>query len=1017
VSSTIAKRNKSVTPSPQDLQVGGPGNDVFYVNDSGEVVLDTSAVDRDVVYASVNWVMTAGARLEVLSAVSQAATAPLQLSGNEFTQEIYGNAGANFIDGGGGRDFLFGFAGNDTYVVDSADDDVFEQAGEGTDVIYTSANYTLAAGNSIEILSTLSQAATTPLQLIGNEFAQEIYGNAGANVIDGGGAADYLMGFGGADTFAFTTALGGGNVDTLADFQTGVDQIRLSGAAGQPFAGLASGTLRAGAFVIGSAALDADDYILYNSLNGALLYDSDGNGGNAAVQFATLATGLNLTAADFTIAGPANNPPAVTSGTTASVVENTPVNTIVYQATATEPDGDRFTWSLGGTDAASFTIDAVTGAVRLVTAADFETKTSYSFTVIASDSGTPTGTRQVTLSVTDVNDTPSTPIIDETSSSNDVVSTAQTIDRNILTVNANSDLADQSLPSATIHGSVSGNSDVDYYSITLQAGEKLILDIDHSSGGLDSYLRIYGPNGAELGSNDDLVSFDPGSVSTIAPHNTDSFISFRAPSAGTYYFSVESFGDLNNDGDDDGQTVGESSGGYSLNVSIGPPATMAQLISEDIDALISGSRWPGTSLTYGFPTLASQYPANIKETDSPTDQFGPFSAQQQSVVTSQLGMIAQVSALTFTPNFANPGGAHLRWAMSNEAEVAYAYYPPASGNPGGLGGSAWFNVSAHRFDNPVLGNYGWMGILHETGHALGLKHGHEAPAVQFDRDSVEYTVMTYRSYPGRDLSGGGGYTNETWGYPQSLMMYDIAALQRIYGANFATNSTNTVYTFSPTTGEMSVNGAPNGLPGNGISSSANRVFLTIWDGGGTDTYDMSNYGTNLTIDLRPGEWTKLGGQLAGLGNGNFARGNIASALQFEGNPASLIENAVGGSGTDSLIANQAANQLTGNGNVDTFKWMAGADAGIGAAADTIMDFAAGIDKIDLSGVDAISGTSPDDAFTFIGTGAFTNSAGQLRYEVTGGHAHIFADLDGNGLADMEIIVNNVGMLTGTDFIL
>ncbi|MEA3043361.1 MAG: serralysin [Sphingomonadales bacterium] len=1184
----LVQRNKAVNPSPQDLQVGTAGNDVFYVNASNEVVQDSSSLDRDVAYASVNWVMTAGSHIEVLSAISSSATTPLELSGNEFSQEIYGNAGANFIDGGGGADYLAGFAGNDIYIVRHGNDYIAEGPGGGRDVVYSFVDYTLTSGQEIEVLSTISQAATTPLQLIGNgfrqemygneganfidggvgdedymqgfggndtyivdhgsdyiaenpgggrdvvyaktsytltpgaevevlsvisqgagvvidltgnelvnelygnteanfldggggadymrgfsgndsyvvetqgdvvdegagegshdvvyarasytlaagvsievlsaqsqsstnaidltgnELAQEIYGNSGANVLNGGAGADYLVGYGGADTFAFTTTLGGGNVDQIADFQAGVDKIQLSGAAGQPFAALASGTLRAGAFVVGAAALDADDYIIYNSANGALLFDADGNGGNAAVQFATLGTGLSLTAADFVVAGPANNAPAITSATTASVVENSPAGNVVYQASATDADGDRFTWSLGGTDAASFTIDAVTGAVRLVTAADFETKTSYNFTVIASDSGTPAGTGSVTLSVIDVNDTPSTPIINETSSPNDNVASAQVIDRNVLTVNANSDLSDQSLPSATIHGSVSSNNDVDYFSITLQAGEKLILDIDHSSGGLDSYLRIYGPNGAELGSNDDLVSFDPGSVSTIAPHNTDSFISFRAPSAGTYYFSVEAFGDLNNDGDDDGPTVGESNGGYSLNVSIGPPATMAQLISEDIDALISGSRWPGTSLTYGFPTLASQYPANIKETDSSNDNFAPFSAQQQSVVTTLLGMISQVSSLTFTQNIANPGATHLRWAMSDEAEVAYAYYPPASGNPGGLGGSAWFNVSEGHFNNPVLGNYAWMGILHETGHALGLKHGHEAPAIQADRDSVEYSVMTYRSYPGQALTGG--YRNETWGYPQSPMMYDIAALQRIYGANFATNNTNTVYSFSPTSGEMSINGAPQGVPGNN-DPNANRVFRTIWDGGGNDTYDMSNYGTNLTIDLRPGEWSKLGGQLAGLGDGHFARGNIASALQFEGNPASLIENAIGGSGTDSLVANQAANQLTGNGGVDTFKWMAGSDAGTGAFADTILDFVRGTDKIDLSGVDAISGTSPDDAFTFIGTGAFTNSAGQLRYEVTGGHAHIFADLDGNGLADMEIVVNNVTTLAGADFIL
>ena len=86
--------------------------------------------------------------------------------------------------------------------------------------------------------------------------------------------------------------------------------------------------------------------------------------------------------------------------------------------------------------------------------------------------------------------------------------------------------------------------------------------------------------------------------------------------------------------------------------------------------------------------------------------------------------------------------------MSDEAEVAYAYYP-TNGGPSSLGGTRLVQPRPD-FNSPVKGNYAWMGILHETGHALGLKHGHEAPAVSPDRDSLEYTVMTYRSYPGGD---------------------------------------------------------------------------------------------------------------------------------------------------------------------------------------------------------------------------------------------------------------------------
>jgi serralysin len=135
--------------------------------------------------------------------------------------------------------------------------------------------------------------------------------------------------------------------------------------------------------------------------------------------------------------------------------------------------------------------------------------------------------------------------------------------------------------------------------------------------------------------------------------------------------------------------------------------------------------------------------------------------------------------------------------------------------------------------------------------------------------------------------------NEIWSFAQTFMMVDIAALQHLYGADFTTNGGNTTYRWDPATGETFIDGAGQGSPG------ANRIFRTVWDGGGVDLYDFSNYATNLVVNLRPGEWTTTSSQqLALLGPGHYARGNIANALQVEGDPRSLIENARGGSGND-----------------------------------------------------------------------------------------------------------------------
>ena len=253
------------------------------------------------------------------------------------------------------------------------------------------------------------------------------------------------------------------------------------------------------------------------------------------------------------------------------------------------------------------------------------------------------------------------------------------------------------------------------------------------------------------------------------------------------------------------------------------------------------------------------------------------------------------------------------------------------------------------------------------GHSLGLKHGQELGgpanvALPANVDSMEFSVMTYRSYIGQPL--GGGYTNEQFGYAQTWMMLDIQALQYMYGADYNVNSGNTTYTWSQTTGQTFINGVL------AIDPGANRIFATIWDGNGIDTYDLSNYTTNLQIDLNPGGWSTFSTtQLADLDQftaGRLARGNIANALLFNNDTRSLIENAIGGSGNDSILGNQANNVLTGNAGNDTLNGGAGADTTNGGDGnDRIVDTdfvnfdvhngGAGVDWIDYSGVTFSSG--------------------------------------------------------------
>ena len=344
---------------------------------------------------------------------------------------------------------------------------------------------------------------------------------------------------------------------------------------------------------------------------------------------------------------------------------------------------------------------------------------------------------------------------------------------------------------------------------------------------------------------------------------------------------------------------------------------------QNIDALMndnfgtSTAYWtnPG-SLTFSFPDAPGDYGyspgTGITFNSAVTDNM-------KAVVRSVLNAYASVSNLAFTELAAGSPDGTLRFARGNNISTAFAYYPSG----GESGGDAWFNATS--YNSPVLGTYAYHTFLHEIGHALGLKHGHETTgpgAMTADKDSMEYSVMTYRSFVGHDLTTYPYYVNASDSYAQSLMMYDIAAIQRLYGADFTTNGGNSVYTFSLTTGEMFINGVGQGTP------SGNKVFRTVWDGNGVDTYDLSNYTTNLAIDLTPGGYSdfNVGGnfQRARLDQGfdgsaanDYARGHLFNALQYNNDTRSLIENANGGSGNDTITGNAADNVLNGNGGNDT----------------------------------------------------------------------------------------------------
>jgi Ca2+-binding RTX toxin-like protein len=235
--------------------IPGPGrmtgtaeNDIFIVDNINDEVVEQVNQGFDIVYSSVSWTLTAEAHVEVLSVNDYAATAAINLTGNGFGQQIFGNAGANVLNGGGGADSLIGGLGNDTYIVDG-DDSIVEAAGEGFDTVNVNATYTLYAGAEIEVLSVGDYWSTGAINLTGNAFGQRIVGNAGGNVLNGGGGVDTLVGGLGNDIYIVD------GDDAVAEAAgEGFDQVYAS----------ASHVLRAGAEI---EVLSVNDYAATAAIN------------------------------------------------------------------------------------------------------------------------------------------------------------------------------------------------------------------------------------------------------------------------------------------------------------------------------------------------------------------------------------------------------------------------------------------------------------------------------------------------------------------------------------------------------------------------------------------------------------------------------------------------------------------------------------------------------------------------------------------------------------------------------
>lgn len=158
-------------------------------------------------------------------------------------------------------------------------------------------------------------------------------------------------------------------------------------------------------------------------------------------------------------------------------------------------------------------------------------------------------------------------------------------------------------------------------------------------------------------------------------------------------------------------------------------------------------------------------------------------------------------------------------------------------------------------------------------------------------------------------------------------------------------------------------------------------------------------------------------RLTGDGGDNVLRGNNGKDTLIGGDGADTI---AGGAGDDRLVGGLGADALVGQAGADTFVFASTAESGPGNARDRINDFShAQGDRIDVSGIDANTAAAKNQAFTFIGTQAFHGTSGELHYAVSGDHAVISGDVNGDKVADFQIVVNYAAAhpFVASDFVL